>query len=158
MKYLLVLALVASTSFAKTDEKWKGPSPETEFTVGGSAGASFNGPSNLGGVFLFNAAKKLTDRAWIPDINEQVFLEVQGGMELFSAASNFTGSLGLRWDFHKDEDMSMFATGGIGARLGTALTQFFPHLSIGIIWHLDFIDIRTELSQNWLVAGVSFPF
>ena len=159
MKNLVVVAvLVSASAFGKTAEMWKGESPATEFTVGGGAGASFNGTRSLGGIFLLNAAKKIVDRGFVPDINDQVFLEAQGGMELYSFGNNFTGSLALRWDFHKDDDLSLFATGGLGTRLGSSLTQFFPHLSLGVIWHLDVIDIRTELSQNWLVAGISFSF
>ena len=145
------------SALAKT-EMWKGKPPSVDYTAGISAGLAFNGASNLGGTFQASGAIKVIDRGFVPDINDQVFFEVQGGPEFFSSLTVFTGSLHLRWDFHRDEDFTLFATGGLGTRLATGLTQFFPHLGLGAFWRLDVVDIRAEVSHNWLLVGASFPF
>jgi len=157
----LAMLLVTATSFGaptKAHEDWKGDSPDTQFNLGFGGGLAFNGPSSVGGILLGSAATKISPRGFVPDINNQVFLEVQAGPEFFRTLTVFTGSLHLRWDFHRNEDLSLFAVGGLGTRLASGLTQFYPRLGLGMFYRFDVVDLRLEISQNWFVIGASFDF
>src|SRR5476651_2727118 len=100
--YLVLVALFASVGQPSygakpSHEAWKGASSANEFTAGVMGGMAIDG-SNVGGVLLGNVAKKIINRGFAPDINDQVFLEVQAGPEFYSGATVFGLSTHLRWD------------------------------------------------------------
>lgn len=155
-RLLLVLGLLSLNAYGAAD--WKGTSPDTLFTVGGQAGMAIRG-SRVGGVVHGTVGFKVLNRGFVGgDINDQVFFEVQAGPEFIFGGTYFGLSGHLRWVFHRNEDVSLFALGGFQGFMGTGVTQFSPRFGVGALYHLDIVDVRAEISHNWLTAGVQFPF
>ena len=114
---------------------------------------------SVGGVVHGTVGFKVLDRGFVGgDINDQVFFELQGGPEFILGSTYFGPSGHLRWVFHRNEDVSLFALGGFGGLLGTGVTQFAPRFGVGALYHMEIVDIRAEMSHNWITAGVQFPF
>jgi len=143
---------------SQPNETWKGPAPENHFTVGGMGGMAIVGNS-VGGVILGSVATKIVNRGFVPDINNQVFIEFQAGPIFLSNFTVLGTSLHLRWDFHKDDDLTLYGLGGMGALLlgsNDFPSEFYPRFGAGVIWHLVAFDIRAEVSHEWITAGVQF--
>lgn len=158
LRLIFTLALITSSAFAKgAVEPWKGQPPLHEFTVGVGGGLALNGP-DLGGVIVASVAKKLLHNGFLDDINDQVFLEIQGGPEFVSGVTAFGVSTHLRWDFNRNDDLTLFGIGGFWGLFGTNITHFSPRFGAGLLWHLEYFAIRTELSHNWVLLGAQMPF
>jgi len=160
MRAIIVYLSLFSFSVLSASESWKGQSPVHEFTGGAIAGMAIVGGS-VGGAILGNIAKKILHRGFVSDINDQVFIELTGG-PVFASGETLIGlSTHLRWDFHKDEDITLYGLGGLGGFIATsrtASTIFFPRFGIGGFWHLEVLSLRGEISHEWITLGVNFLF
>ena len=110
MKHRLIVLVVgllfAAPSFA-VEKDWKGPSPETDFTFGTMAGGGVI-DSTVGFGIPITLSKKILNRGFAPDMNNQVFLELYGGPLFISGGTAFQYSLHLRWDFLKDTEWGFY--------------------------------------------------
>lgn len=156
---LVSIALSASSAFAAAD--FKGESPTAEITWGGSAGLA-QIYSEAGFAVIGTVAKKIVTKGFAPDLNNQVFIELQAG-PLFIASSTLVAySTHLRWDFVKDATWTLFAIGGMGGTVGKfsgSLTSDFvlhPRFGAGAFLRLmPNVSLRGELSAEWSTVGLS---
>lgn len=159
-KFSLLLVLLLPLTFATASEDWKGKPPEHEITLGGLAGLGFI-DAGIGVMFSANAAKKIINKGFVPDINDQVFVEAEWGPLLVKSETAFQYSLHLRWDFNKDEQWTFFAIGGVGGTitgsgLGSA-APIFLRFGLGAFWHINsLVSLRAQGSHESIAAGFSF--
>ena len=160
---LLLCASAFSAEPAKTQraEMWKGQSPGTRFNIGAMGGLAIVG-SSAGGVLLGNVAVKILNRGFVGnDINDQVFVETQVGPVFFAGSTHVNLNFHLRWDFHKDEDVSLYALGGAGSLISSNVamsSQFYPRFGLGAMYHFAMVSARAEISHESITAGVQFDF
>jgi hypothetical protein len=153
--------LIAGQSFAETEE-WKGKANEQEFTMGAMTGLGlYNG--NAGFTLIGHLAKKIVDQGFVPEINNQVFAEVEVGPLFVLGSVAWMYGLHLRWDFIRDETWTIFALGGVGGSItSSSIDNSFriaPRFGIGSLYAIsDQWKIRAELSHNLILAGFSFGY
>ena len=119
--------------------------------------------SGVGFLVTGNVAKKLLDHGFIPDINNQVFVEVELGPLFIKGTTAFDYSLQLRWDFNKDPEWTFYAIGGVGGTImGSTLSDQAPvffRFGLGAFWHIaPVISLRAQVSHEAIVTGVSVAF
>ena len=106
------------------------------------------------------ASRKIVDRGFVSDINNQVFVELALGPAFFKGNTAFVFSTHLRWDFERDARLRLFAVGGLagnatGANAGNRWT-IAPRFGVGALYPIsDALSLRGELSHEWIVAGVA---
>jgi len=158
---MMVFALLF-TQFAAAAEDWKGESPKHEMTAGGMAGLGILGGS-AGVAIMGSVAKKIVNRGFVSDINDQVFVEVAAGPLFISGSTVFVYSTHLRWDFYRDEVLAPYAIGGLGGHVtGAALGStwaLFPRFGAGVLWKVaQMFSVRAEVSHEFTGAGVQVAF
>lgn len=144
-------------SMAIEEKDWQGKGYENRFTA-----------SILGGLVLEKSAgfsligilgTKILDKGFIPDINDQVFLELSLGPMLFSNQTALGYSFHIRWDFHKNYLWSFYSTGGVGGSFSNSSLPFFPRFAIGTLIHFfEQFSFRIEVSHEFSGIGVFFQF
>ncbi len=141
-------------------EDWKGAPYKNELDVSAQGGLGIL-DGTAGFEMRGSIAKKIIDRGFVPDLNDQVYIEAQPGILLIDGTSAFTYSVHLRWDFHKNEEWTLFALGGFGgaitgATLGNRF-EFFPRFGIGARWDaFERVSFRFDLSHEFTGVGVMF--
>lgn len=139
-------------------EPWKGASRTQEFDVGGLIGMGIYG-SDVGFSLLGTVAKKIINRGWVPDINDQVFVEAVLGPQFMPDDDAFIYSFRLRWDFGYDDFWTFYASGGLGGSVRSDSWRLFPELGVGALARVaSAVAIRGEVSHRWLLVGVNFSF
>lgn len=144
-------------------EDWKGTSPTNEFTLGAHTGLAIIN-DQAGFAVLASAAKKIMNRGFVPDINDQLFVELQIGPVFVQSTTALFCGMHLRWDFYKDDDWSFFALGGLGITqtssgfpTGGSQSQVYPRFGVGAVWSFaDIVAVRLELSHEFIGAGLQF--
>jgi len=166
---LLSVFLLSGSSFAaetyplnSTVEDWKGGVSEHLYDGGLTSGVGVLDRS-IGFTVVGQFARKIIHDGFIPEINNQVFAEVQLGSLFVSNATALIYSAHLRWDFTKDYDWTFFALGGLsGTIAGDSLGNVWslaPRFGVGSFYRIDSqFSFRAELSQDLVLAGVSFGF
>jgi hypothetical protein len=107
-----------------------------------------------------SAARKIVDRGFVGDINNQVFAELELGPAFFKGNTAFIYSAHLRWDFERDSKLRLFAIGGLGgnatgADAGNRWT-LAPRFGVGAHFQVsEEICLRVELSHELTIAGIS---
>jgi len=156
----LVLALCTSNALATSD--FKGEPPTREFTSGGMAGVG-QVYSEFGFAVIGSVAKKILNKGFVPDINNQVFVELQGGPLFINKSTLAVYSAHLRWDFVKDINWTLYGIGGLGGSVGKLVeggkSEFVlnPRFAAGAFVSItSFIALRLEASSQWTTLGVSF--
>ncbi len=140
-------------------ENWKGAPYDHLFDIHGGVGMGiFEG--NLGLALIFGAAFEIAHEGFIGDgINDQVYLEISTGPLITSGLDPWAYSVHIRWDFHMDLDWTFYSLGGLGGSFGTGVSRLYPRFGAGIVRHLtDDLGIRGEISQNWILLGMTFGF
>ena len=162
--FVLAICVSGILTSAHAAEDWKGTPPPVQWTAGGMAGLGVI-DSTAGLYVSGNLAKKIQDRGFAPDINNQVFAEGQGGPFFAKGSTAFMYGLNLRWDFILNEEWTIYGLGGLGGIVsGVALGdhfQLFPRFAAGAFWTFSHafsppMSIRAELSHEWITAGLSF--
>lgn len=143
-------------------EDFKGPAADNDYTVGGLMGANeYNGKYGLG--IVGNFARRVIQHGFVPDINDQVFVELELGPSFFADGSALFYSAHLRWDFEKDYDWTFFALGGIGGyktfeKKGNEF-RIFPRFGAGVLFRLTpEVKLRAEVSHEYISLGALFCF
>lgn len=156
--WLLALAIGLAAPKASAEEAWKGAPPPTSLSLAAMAGA---GVLDSAVGFGLNGAVgiKILNEGFIPDINDQVYLEGQFGVTFMRGSSVIPWGLFLRWDFHKDEALTLYSLGGLGGTITSAAlgsrTLFYPRVALGVVWRaFGDIGIRAEVSHEFAGAGV----
>jgi hypothetical protein len=155
-------------SFAATEvsEPWKGHTETRPFELGLMAGGSIYG-SEFNWSSLAAVAYLLKDKAFAPDLNNRILIELEIGPTFFSTVnSNQTGfqySTHLRWDFNYNETWAFYALGGFSGfglpkSLGGAFT-FHPRFGVGVEYQTKTpLLLRGEVSAEFMGLGVAFNF
>lgn len=152
----------ASGNAASSHEDWKGPSRSNELSVGFSTG--YGSVENLGGISVrVNGAKKILNRGFVPDINNQVYIEADVGPVFRDGSDPFLYSVHARWDFQKDETWTFFALGGLAGHVvsidGKAKIGFYPRLGVGAFFRItDLVAVRADVSHELITVGANFWF
>lgn len=111
-------------------------------------------------TLLGTASRKIVDRGFVSDVNNQVFVELAIGPAFFKGNTAFVFSTHLRWDFERDAKLRLFAIGGLGgnatgADAGNRWT-LAPRFGIGALYQIsDGLSLRGEISHEWMAAGVA---
>ena len=143
-------------------EDFKGSPSEKEVTAGVTMG--YGRADALGGFAVhLNAAKKILNRGFVNDINNQVFLEFELGPVFRDGADPFLYSVHGRWDFQKDSQWTFFAIGGLAGHYYHVADKshvgFYPRFGIGSFYHIvDNVSIRAEVSHELIAVGASARF
>jgi len=152
---VLITAGAASAAPAKSSD-FKGASPSGELTVGALAGLSIIGTEGFG--LIGNVGKRIVERGFAPDVNNQVYIEGQFG-PVFGLAGT-TGwhySAHLRWDFPKDDQFTFYGLGGVGGSIVASTFRLHPRFGVGGFFYFDsYLAIRAELSHELIGAGISY--
>ncbi len=157
---LFVILLCSPIFDSVASEDFKGSSPAGEYTFGLIGGLGVL-DSSAGFAVIGNAAKKIIHQGFVPEINNQVWVEFEAGPLFVSGSSAFIYSAHLRWDFHKDQTWTFYGLGGLGGNItGEKLGshwELFPRFGVGAFCKVNpQITLRGELSHELFVAGVSF--
>ena len=149
--------------FAQTEvvEAWKGADPTRDFVFSTMGGLGvINNSAGFG--FVGAVSKKIVNHGFVPDISNQVFIEVEAGPVFTGSANPFWFSTHLRWDFHKDSLWSLFALGGatgqvVGTGAGTSQFNLFLRTGIGAFYHFnEQVSLRAEFSHEFTGLGVTW--
>ncbi len=155
-----VLASFGVGSFAFAAEDWKGQPPSQEFTLGGLFGLGIVDSSG-GASVLGSVAKKILNQGFVPDINNQVYVEAEVGPLFTSGTTVFFYSGHLRWDFQKDDLWTFYALGGLagdvtGAKLGDHW-ELYPRVGVGALWNIGMNwSVRGEVSHELIAVGINW--
>jgi opacity protein-like surface antigen len=156
--------IAAGEPYGAGYEDWKWPLAEHEWTAAVLPGVGII--NNSAGFTLQGAiAKKIMHQGFAPDMNNQVFVEVQAGPYTTGGGSALLFSTHLRWDFTLNGDWTFYALGGLGGnatseRLGNQF-QLLPRFGVGGVLDIERqthapIGIRGELSRELIGIGVQF--
>lgn len=156
--------IAAAQPYGAGYEDWKWPLAENEWTVAMQPGVGVIN-SSAGFTLQGAIAKKIIQHGFAPDINNQVFVEAQGGPYTTGGASAFLFSTHLRWDFTLNADWTFYALGGLGGnatsqRLGDQF-QLLPRFGVGAVLDVERqtgvpIGLRGELSRELISVGAQF--
>lgn len=161
--FLLILVCLGYSSFslAESSQAFRGEPPHSRGTWGLIGGLGTL-DSSVGLAVIGTAAKTVLQRGFVPDINNQVFVEGEFGPLFVSGGAVVTYSGHLRWDFHMNQEWSFFALGGLGGlisgdRFGNRWS-LYPRFGIGAFWLFKpDLALRGEISHELIVVGLSFP-
>jgi hypothetical protein len=162
----LFLASLTPGNHATAAENWKGQTTVRPVELGLMGGASIYGNQVNWGV-LPSVAYLLRDRAFVQDIDDRIWGELQLGPTFFGTSnSNETGlqySAHLRWDFSYNEVWTFYALGGLSGfslpdRLGGSFT-IHPRFGAGVQYQTKTaLILRGEVSAEFIGMGASFNF
>lgn len=143
-------------------EDWKGEADTNTYRLGALAGLGII-DSTAGFALLGTASRKIVTRGFSPEINNSVWLELQAGPLFISGGTAFAYSTHLRWDFHRTNEWTYYALGGLSGHItGEALGSrflLFPRFGLGLLKELTAnMAIRAELSHEFITAGASWFF
>jgi opacity protein-like surface antigen len=157
-----VVPPLAHAQTAQSQEPWKGASPQTDGTLTVMPGMSING-TDVELAIVGAAAKRIIERGFVPDINDQVFLEVMLGPSITGDFTAWFYGVNLRWDFHYNEDWGIYGLGGLGgvivdANVGND-TSVHPRFGVGYLKALgSSMKFRAEAQSDFVGAGLMFLF
>jgi hypothetical protein len=160
----LVCSVLFASSIARADiatADFKGKDDTSEFGVGALAGMGIL-DNHAGFALLPTLAKKIVNRGFVPDITNNVWIEVEAGPLFVSGGTAFTYSAHLRWNFDKDAQWTLYALGGLGgdvtgASLGDRF-ELYPRFALGAILRVaPNISLRGEISHEFIGLGILFP-
>jgi len=168
-----MVLLISSVALASVDapygaghEDWKWPLSDHQWTAAIIPGL---GVINQSAGFTFQGAiaRKILHQGFAPDVNNQVFVEFQGGPFTHSQGSAFLFSTHLRWDFTLNGDWSFYALGGFGGNstsegLGKQF-QLLPRFGVGAVLDIERqthlpLGIRAEVSRELIGIGLQSKF
>jgi hypothetical protein len=160
---LLLLSSVSGNVAFAVMEDFKGPAPTHEFV--GSFMTGFGLIDTNGGVPIVGSlSKKILNEGWLSDVTDQVFFEVSIAPIFLAGTSAFMYSTHLRWDFVRNDQWTYYALGGLaGNDTGRSLGDRFaihPRFGLGAFFRPErsAITWRAEVSHEWIIGGVAFPF
>jgi hypothetical protein len=141
-------------------EDFKGTTPDRPTVLGALTGLGVI-DATAGFVLLGTVSQEIVHHGFVPDINDQVYLEAAAGPFFSSPGNAFVWSTHLRWDFHKDSQLTPYAIGGFagnvtGAALGNRW-EFFPRFGIGAFLRAsNNILLRGEVSHEFITVGLAY--
>jgi hypothetical protein len=164
---LFILIFNLYSPRAQAGELWKGHTEVRPFEVGLMTGLSIYGNSAHWGV-LGSGAYLLKDKAFVDDLDDRIWFELQMGPSFFSTGNTTSTGLQysthLRWDFTYNEYWTFYALGGIsGYGLPKAVSNgvftLHPRFGAGVEYQTKAALIfRGEVSAEFMGLGVAFNF
>lgn len=158
----LVCALLVLPAVSSASSDFKGEASGADIAVGGMAGFG-QVYSEFGFALIGSVSKSIAQQGFVPDINDQVSVEVQAGPLLINGSTLAVYSAHLRWDFIKDPTWTLYAIGGAAGSVGKLAEGgqsdfvMHPRFATGAFLKLaPLIALRGELSAEWTTIGVSF--
>lgn len=148
-----------TSNSVSTGEYWKGPRSTHDWDFSFSSGLGLLS-GNAGIPMIVSGAKKIDHEGFVPDINNQVFIEAQTGPLFIKSETVWLWSAHLRWDFERDEQFRYFAFAGLGGNfvpksLGDR-SEFFPRVGLGMFYSITKeLKARVDVSHEWVTAGVT---
>lgn len=142
------------------EQEFKGKPSPAEMTVGAMAGMGIL-DSTAGFQVVGSIAKKIVNRGFVPDVNNQVFIELHFGPLFVASSTAWFYSTHLRWDFKRDSEWTFYGLGGLAGHvtsnaLGDRWTAL-PRFGIGTFWKIaPLVTLRGELSHELIAAGISY--
>jgi hypothetical protein len=158
--FVLALSLVIAAHSAHAQESWKGEPDVSEWNFGLLTGLGLIDPS-AGFGLIGNVAKKIAHEGFIPDINDQAFIEVGMGPVWAGGGTAFSYSAHLRWDFGLNPDWTIYALGGLGGNVrgknqGSGWIMY-PRFGAGVMLHFaGAVAARAEVSHEYTMVGLVF--
>ncbi len=162
-------AAAQNLGYEPSGDAFKGQPPQNNYTAGLLTGLGII-DSTAGFQIHGTIARKILNNGFVPEINNQVFIEAGFGPLFVSGGPAFFYTGNLRWDFPRDKDLTLYAIGGFaghitGAELGNRWT-FLPRFGVGAMYSLNAISsalmpefsLRGEVSHEAILVGVSFAF
>jgi hypothetical protein len=164
LRYFIALAigvLTIHSSHAFGDEElWKGKPPEGEVSFGLGAGLAPLGSSG-GFVSILHLGKKIVHTGFVPDINNQVWIEAAGGFHYGFNSTWWSGlfSAHLRWDFIINPEWTLMAMGGVGGWFnnvgGFTTVVVHPRIAAGAVYYFTpQVGLRIDVSHEWTTLGL----
>ncbi|MDR3606890.1 MAG: hypothetical protein P4M08_05850 [Oligoflexia bacterium] len=144
-----------------SSEDWKGSANPSDFNFSALGGIGVIDDYHAGFSLIGAVAKKILDRGFVPDINNQVFIEGEIGPVFVAGNTAWFYSVHGRWDFTLNPDWTFYALGGVGGSAqGSGLgshTVFFPRIGAGAMMSInEQVALRFELSHELIVVGGVF--
>jgi hypothetical protein len=147
-------------------EPWKGQTQVRPVELGLMAGAAIYG-TEVNWSSLATMAYLLKDKAFVEDIDDRIWIEMELGPTFFSTRnSNETGlqySAHLRWDFSYNEFWTVYGLGGLSGfglpkSLGSSFT-IHPRFGAGVQYQTKAaLMFRGEVSAEFIGLGVALNF
>ncbi|HAR43647.1 MAG TPA: hypothetical protein DCS07_13620 [Bdellovibrionales bacterium] len=166
MKRILILLLALTYSLngfcaLESYEDWKSPADPAEAHFGVLMGMGVL-DSSAGLTLLGTASKKIVHQGFIPDINNSVSIEFQGGPLFVEGSRAFSYSTHLRWDFRRDALWTFYALGGFAGHVTSEAmgSRFlmFPRFGVGAMRESSLgFAFRGELSHEFITFGLVWP-
>jgi len=171
-KWVMTVAVSIALGFASISnaqaagEPWKGHTEVRPFELGMMAGAAIYG-TEVNWSALATAAYLLKDKAFVEDLDDRIWVELELGPTFFSTSnSNQTGfqySTHLRWDFSYNEFWTVYGLGGFSGyglpkSLGGSFT-FHPRFGAGVEYQTKAaLSFRGEVSAEFIGLGIALNF
>lgn len=165
MKIISVLAFcflsLVGFSTANATELWKSHKPDYRYTFGFAGGMGLI-DTRAGLSVIGNAGVQILPNGFIPDIVNPVSVETQFGPMLAGSETFWMYSTHLRWDFVMNSEWTFFAVGGLGGnffnnRYGDRVA-IHPRFGAGAFYDVGYFLIRSEISHEWILTGLTYPF
>lgn len=139
-------------------EAFKGKAPLESWGVSGLTGVGVYG-SKGGFTVTGGISRKILDRGFLSEINNQVHVEVQMGPLWVFSSHAWYYSTHLRWDFIQDSTWKFFGLAGVSGHVTSqALLDrwtFIPRAGAGAFYKLiPGVYLRAELSHELTAIGV----
>ncbi len=158
----LILTFSTTSAFSQVtpEEEFKGKPSSADLNFGALAGMGIL-DSSAGFNLVGAIAKKIVNRGFISDLNDQVFVEIELGPLFVSGSTAWFYSTHVRWDFKRDSEWTFYALGGLAGHvtsqaLGDRWTAL-PRFGVGTFWKVaPMVTLRGELSHELIGVGVSY--
>ena len=166
LSLFLIFTSLMATPQAKAADPWKGHTDVSPIEVGLMSGLSLYGKDANWSV-LASGAYLILPQGWAQDLDNRVWLEVEGGPAFFGVnghnSTGFQYSAHLRWDFTYNEYWTLYGLGGLGGFilpnvLGSSFT-IHPRFGAGVEYQTKTpLMFRGEVSQDFFGLGIALNF
>ncbi len=155
--FIITCHFLLQFTYASEEKDWQGKGYENRFTASVLAGLVLEESAAFSPIGVFGY--KILDKGFIPDFNDQVFLELFLGPTFFGDRTNLQYGLNMRWDFHKNYLWSFYLISGFGGSTSRHSLPLFPRFGLGSLIHFfELFSFRIELSHEFSGIGVFFQF
>jgi hypothetical protein len=146
------------SAVSQSSDAWKGAASAETVYVGVLSGVGLH-DGNAGFALQGTFAGRIVENGFVPDINNEVFLEGQIGPLFIMSNTALMFGAHLRWDFEMNKMWRLYGLGGVGSLLTPASMgsswQVYPRFGTGVLWSLaSNIKLRAELSHEVMGLGL----
>lgn len=167
MRTLILLILgcmsLSLPSFAEEQsyEAWLGTPREASWNLGfQAAGVEIKSKSHFAPILTIS--KKISDKGFLPVVNNQLFMEAAGGPVVNISGSAFYSTFNMRWDIEKSKCFTPYAVLGLSASYlkqgnETSITIQLARTGLGLFWRPFSIPVglRVEAGTSLSSLGLT---